>query len=248
MSFPVYFRLGPLAVHPHWVFESLAYTAGFFLYRRHRRRSGDVIEPRARAWVIAAAAVGGMAGSRLLSAFEDPFLLAGHWTQPHLFLSGKTIVGGLIGGLLAVEAVKRLLGIRVATGDLLALPLVLGIAIGRIGCFLSGLEDQSYGVTTRLPWGVDFGDGVARHPTQLYEMIFLAGLAAVLLLRTTRMTTTGDRFKLFLLGYLTFRLLVDAIKPAVRVGGLSAIQWACLAVVAYYAPHVPRLVTAVRRG
>ena len=37
-------------------------------------------------------------------------------------------------------------------------------------------------------------------------------------------------------------------KPAVRVGGLSVLQWACLAVLAYYAPHVPRLVTEVRRG
>jgi phosphatidylglycerol---prolipoprotein diacylglyceryl transferase len=248
MSFPVYFPLGSLAIHPHWIFESLGYTAGFYLYRRHRRQSGDVIDSRTRWCVIAAAIVGGFAGSRVLSAFEDPFVLAERWTQPQLLLGGKTIVGGLIGGLLAVEWTKRMLGVRVATGDLLALPLVLGIAIGRIGCFLSGLEDQSYGVSTNLPWGVDFGDGVTRHPTQLYEIIFLAGLAAVLLLRSGRMTTIGDRFKLFLLGYLSFRLVVDSIKPAVRVGGLSMLQWACLAVVAYYAPHVPRLMTEVRRG
>lgn len=248
MSFPVYVRLGSLVVHPHWIFEGLAYTAGFYLYRRHRRRLGDVIDSRARWSVIAAAMIGGFAGSRVLSAFEDPFVLVDRWSQPQLLLGGKTIVGGLIGGLLAVEWVKRMLGVRIATGDLLALPLVLGIAIGRIGCFLSGLEDQSYGTSTHLPWGVDFGDGVRRHPTQLYEVVFLAGLAAVLLLRTERMTTIGDRFKLVLLGYLGFRLVVDSIKPAVRVGGLSTVQWACLAVVAYYAPHLPRLVMAVRRG
>jgi phosphatidylglycerol:prolipoprotein diacylglycerol transferase len=248
MSFPVYFQLGPLAVHPHWIFEGLAYTAGFSLYRRLRRRHGDVIEPRARWCVIAAAIIGGFAGSRVLSAFEDPFMLAGRWTQPQALLGGKTIVGGLIGGLLAVEWVKRLLGVRVATGDLLALPLVLGIAIGRMGCFLSGLEDQSYGIATTLPWGVDFGDGVMRHPAQLYEMVFLGGLAAVLLLGGGRLTTIGDRFKLFLLGYLGFRLVVDFIKPAVRVGGLSVIQWTCLAMLAYYAPHLPRLVMAVRRA
>lgn len=248
MSFPVYFRLGPLAVHPHWVFEGIAYAAGFYLYQRHRRQSGDVIDSRARWYLIAAAMIGGLAGSRVLSAFEDPFVLAGRWTQPQLLVGGKTIVGGLIGGLLAVEWTKRMLGVRIATGDLLALPLILGIAIGRIGCFLSGLDDQSYGISTHVPWGVDFGDGITRHPTQLYEIVFLAGLAAVLLLRTERMTTIGDRFKLFLLGYLGFRLIVDFIKPAVRIGGLSAIQWACLAVLAYYAPHLPRLVMAVRRG
>lgn len=248
MSFPAYLRLGSLVLHPHWIFESLAYTAGFYLYRRLRRRHGDVIDSRARWWVIAAAIIGGFAGSRILSAFEDPLFLADHWMQPHLLLGGKTIVGGLVGGLIAVESVKRLRGICVATGDLLALPLVLGIAIGRIGCFLSGVEDESYGIATRLPWGVDFGDGIARHPTQLYEVVFLAGLGAMLLLGSRMTTTVGDRFKLFMVGYLGFRLLIDFIKPVVRVGGLSTIQWVCLAVVAYYAPHVPRLAMEVRRG
>ena len=56
---------------------------------------------------------------------------------------GKTIVGVLIGGWIAVETVKNTLGIRVRTGDLLAIPLSVGIAIGReVGCFLTGLSDQ----------------------------------------------------------------------------------------------------------
>ena len=54
--------------------------------------------------------------------------------------AGKTIVGGLIGGLIAVEWIKRRLGVTVATGDLFAVPLIVGIAIGRVGCFLSGLD------------------------------------------------------------------------------------------------------------
>jgi phosphatidylglycerol:prolipoprotein diacylglycerol transferase len=248
VSFPAYFRLGPLVLHPHWIFESLAYTAGFYLYRRLRQQRGDVIDSRSRLWVLAAAVLGGFAGSRILSAFEDPLFLANHWTEPHVLLGGKTIVGGLVGGLIAVESIKRLRGIRVATGDLLALPLVLGIAVGRIGCFLSGVEDESYGLPTGLPWGVNFGDGIARHPTQVYEVIFLAGLGALLVLGLRVTTAVGDRFKVFMVGYLAFRLLVDFIKPAVRLGGLSAIQWVCVAIVAYYAPHVPRLMTQVRRG
>jgi len=248
MSFPAYVRLGPLVLHPHWIFESLAYAVGFYLYRRLRRRRGDVIESRDRWWVIAAAIVGGFAGSRILSAFEDPVFLADHWRQPQLLLGGKTIVGGLVGGLIAVESIKGLRGIRVATGDLLALPLALGIAIGRIGCFLSGVEDESYGIATRLPWGVDFGDGITRHPTQLYEIIFLSVLGGILWISSRLATTVGDRFRLFMAGYLSFRLVVEFIKPGVRVGGLSAIQWVCLAAIAYYAPHLPRLVTEVRRG
>src|SRR3954465_5013711 len=216
MTFPAYLHLGSLALHPHWIFESLAYTAGFYLYRRLRRQSGDVIDSRARRWVMLAAIVGGFAGSRILSAFEDPLFLADHRFEPRLLLGGKTIVGGLVGGLIAVEAIKRLRGIRVATGDLLALPLALGIAVGRIGCFLSGVEDESYGTATRLPWGVDFGDGIARHPTQLYEVTFLAVLAAILWISSRLAATVGDRFRLFMVGYLGFRLLVEFIKPGVR--------------------------------
>ena len=248
MSFPAYLHLGPFVLHPHWIFESLAYTAGFFLYRRLRRRHGDVIDSRSRWWVIGAAMIGGFAGSRILAAFETPFFLEDHSIAPQLLVSGKTIVGGLVGGLITVESVKRLRGIRVATGDLLVLPLILGIAIGRIGCFLSGLDDESYGVATGMPWGVDFGDGIARHPTQLYEVIVLAGLGVVLMGRVRMPAVAGDRFKLFMIVYLGFRLLVEFLKPVVRLGGLSTIQWVCLATVAYYAPHVPRLVTEVRRG
>jgi phosphatidylglycerol:prolipoprotein diacylglycerol transferase len=248
MSFPVYVRLGPLVLHPHWVFETLAYGLAFYWYRRDRRRFGDVVDARLRWWVIGAAAVGGLVGSRLLHLIEDPTELAGHWTDPMFLLGGKTIVGGLIGGLIAVEWIKRRLGVAVATGDLLAVPLTVGIAIGRVGCFLSGLADRTYGVATRLPWGIDFGDGVIRHPTQLYEIVFLAGLFVVLTASARRIQVAGDRFKLFMLGYMTFRFLVEFIKPAARIGGLSVIQWACLAVIAYYSPHVPRLVPTVQRG
>ena len=87
-----------------------------------------------------------------------------------------------------------------------------------------------------------------RHPTQLYEIMFLVGLAVLLVASAGRLSVPGDWFKLFMLGYMTFRFAVESIKPAAHVGGLSVIQWACLAVIAYYAPHVPRLVSTVRRG
>jgi phosphatidylglycerol:prolipoprotein diacylglycerol transferase len=110
-NFPVYLRFGEFVLHPHWIFETAAYSAGYYVYR-HQRRRGDVIDSHARWWVIAAAVVGGFLGSRMLAAFEDPFSLPAHWNQPHLLLGGKTIVGGLIGGLIAVELVKRLRGIH----------------------------------------------------------------------------------------------------------------------------------------
>jgi prolipoprotein diacylglyceryltransferase len=123
-------------------------------------------------------------------------------------------------------------------------PLAVGIAVGRIGCFLTGLDDHTYGLPTTLPWGVDFGDGLARHPTQLYETAFLAGLAVVLLRLARRPLPTGDLFKLFMISYFGFRLLLEGIKPGEALAGLTPIQWCCLAMLAYYGPW---MAAALRR-
>lgn len=235
LTFPVDLRLGPLALNAHQVFEFLAYLVGFRMFLLLRRRAGDVVAPRARWWIVAAAIVGGALGSRLLYWFEDPTETLARLDDPAFLLGGKTVVGGLIGGLVGVELTKKVLGVSGRTGDLFALPLAVGIAIGRVGCFLAGLPDRTFGTETSLPWGVDFGDGVHRHPAQLYEALFLAGLAAVLASAARRPHAQGGIFRLFMMAYLTFRVLVDAIKPDPRLAlGLSAIQWAALLTLTYY--------------
>jgi len=154
-------------------------------------------------------------------------------------MAGKTIVGGLIGGLIAVEAIKRRLGILRRTGDLFAIPLCIGIAIGRIGCFLSGLSDDTYGIATGLPWGIDFGDGIRRHPVQLYEIVWLGVLAIWLAWLARKPHREGDLFKGFMLGYFGFRLAIDFLKPGVTFAGLTSIQWACVMMLLYYCRDLP---------
>jgi prolipoprotein diacylglyceryltransferase len=243
MSFPLYLHVGPLSIHPHPFFEALAYALGFRLYLELRRHRGDAIQDFHRWWVIAAAAMGAVIGSKLLFLLEDPRQTLQHLNQPALLFSGKTIVGALIGGLFAVEFAKRLLGVTSRTGDLFALPLCLGIAIGRIGCFLTGVDDQTAGIATALPWGVNFGDGIRRHPSQLYEILF-AILLGIIIFRISRLPhREGDLFKIFMISYFSFRLACDFLKPEIRVfAGLSSIQWACVAMLFYYSPDVLRWV------
>lgn len=217
----------------HLVFEALAYTAGFALYRWLRRRRGDFLSDEHRWSMIVAVVLGAAVGSKLLHHLNQPALLAEHWNEPGFLLGGKTIVGALLGGWLAVEATKKALGIRRATGDLYVLPLAVGIAIGRVGCHLAGLSDGTYGVASTLPWAIDFGDGVPRHPTQLYEVVYVLLLALVL--ARWRPRREGDSFKVFLAAYLAFRLAVDGLKPGEPLAGLSAIQWAALAGLLFYA-------------
>jgi prolipoprotein diacylglyceryltransferase len=247
MSFPVWIRVGPVVLSPHPVFETLACMVGFRIYTILRRRAGDVVPDEQRLAVLAAAIVGAAIGSKLLAWANDPAAARTAFAAGTLLAAGKTVVGGLLGGLVAVEAVKRRMGVRTATGDLYVYPLIAGIAIGRIGCFLTGLTDDTYGNATSLPWGVDFGDGVARHPTQLYEIAFLALLALGFRAVRDRPMEPGGRFKLFMASYLAWRFAIDLIKPApFSILGISVIQSACLLALVYYARFLPRLL-ATRR-
>lgn len=258
MHFPVYIDVAGVRIHPHLLFESLAYVAGVLTYLWMRRRSGDSVSDPVRWSAVTAAVAGGAIGSKLMYLLEDPAATALHWHDPFYLMGGKSIVGGLVGGMVAVELVKKYLGERQSTGDLFAIPAALGIAIGRIGCFLTGLSDNTYGVPTRLPWGVDFGDGVRRHPTQIYETVFLLALIPILRLvmgKIERSSPTiadsgeerssrfqrGDAFKLFMIGYMAFRLACDGLKPYVHVAlGLCSIQWICLFVLVYYVGDIRR--------
>jgi phosphatidylglycerol---prolipoprotein diacylglyceryl transferase len=102
-----------------------------------------------------------------------------------------------------------------------------------------------------MPWGVDFGDGVRRHPTQLYE-IAAAALAWPLLARARPRLAAepGLLFKLLLSGYLAWRLAVDFIKPVPYAYplGLSGIQWLGVLALAAYLPLTLAQLARLRRG
>ena len=241
MSFPVPIPVGPLRLHPHLVFDLLAYSGGFRLYLWQRRRLGDTIDTHARWSVIAAAVLGAAIGSKVLFWTENPAETLAHWNNPIFLLGGTTIVGALIGGLAGVEIEKHWAGLGQRTGDLFAMPLAAGIAIGRIGCFLSGLPDRTYGTPSSLPWAVNFGDGIPRHPTQLYESAVMAIAAIVLARLTRRPHRDGDVFKLFMVSYFALRVAVDFIKPEPRILlGLGSLQWASVIMLIYYGDDVRR--------
>ena len=243
MTFPVWISLGPWRVHPHLLFELLAYAVAGVAYWQQRRTRGDRVSTEAR-WALASAAVvGAVLGSRILFWFEDPQRTVAQLTNLRYLAGGQTIVGGLIGGWIAVEWQKRRLHIDQPTGDLFAVPIALGGAVGRIGCFLSGLPDGTYGLPTSVPWAIDLGDGMRRHPTALYESAFLLVLAFALM-RFGRRAALGEMFLGFIAAYLTFRLVVDFWKPGVALAaGLTAIQVACALAI----PVTLRLWAARRR-
>jgi prolipoprotein diacylglyceryltransferase len=216
--------------------ETLGMFLGFryFLYLRKQR--GDKLPDSNRLWVIVGAIFGAVLGSRLLGALEDPAALQ-HSEHPFMYIyQNKTIVGGLLGGLIGVESMKRVIGESHSSGDLFTYPLLLAMIIGRIGCFSMGVYEETYGVPTMLPWGMQLGDGLLRHPVCLYEIVFLLLLWWALSRISKRYELiSGARFQLFMIAYLLFRFLLDFIKPGFRYAfGLGSIQLACLAGLLYY--------------
>jgi prolipoprotein diacylglyceryltransferase len=159
----------------------------------------------------------------------------------NLWLSGipgiaRSVEGALAGAIIAIEILKAATGIRGSTGLRFVAPLAAAIAIGRIGCFLAGLDDMTYGTPTGLPWGVDFGDGVPRHPVQLYESLTMAVSLAVFVLLVGRVNEPVLRtgFYLFVGVYAAQRFLWEFLKPyGTVIGPFNLFHLISIALIAY---------------
>lgn len=226
---PVLFDVNGFDVESYPFFVLLGLTVGIAVYFLEARKKKTLSENTF--FIFIAAIVGGAVGAKLpIWIINFNHIVAGFPDMNPLF-SGRTIVGGMIGGTLSVVWIKKKLGIKEKKGNLFAPAIALGISIGRIGCFLRGC---CYGVASNLPWAVDLGDGVLRHPTQLYESIFMFGLFVYFLSIKNKITVPGVMFKYFLNYYFVFRFLIEFIRVGNTVYfGLTGFQLASIAVLIY---------------
>lgn len=223
----------------HMAFDGLAWLtaiiAGWWIRRRWLAATPLPMPDRAYpvymlvVWTGAIASAVGLGSANL--ALTEP-------GEAGFGLSGRSILGALAGGIATAELYKALRGIRGSTGIVFVVPLALGIAIGRIGCFLGGLPDYTYGTPTVLPWGIDFGDGMTRHPVQLYESLAMVAFLAWFVPRLRRGEAAAIRggFYLFAGWYAAQRFLWEFLKPYPPIlGPLNLFHLACLGVAAYAA-------------
>ncbi len=151
---------------------------------------------------------------------------------------GRSVVGALAGAILAIEIFKHWRGLRGSTGIVFVPGFVTSLVVGRWGCFFAGLPDQTYGTATALPWAHDFGDGVLRHPVQLYESLAMALFLVAALIQLARRSRLflANGFYLMVLYYAGQRFVWEFFKPYAPVAGpFNLFHVVCLVLMVYAA-------------
>lgn len=236
---PVLFHIGTTVVWSHEVFVALGIAVALVVSWRIARERGRADQDLL--FIIA----GGLLGAAILARLGLVIRYLQQADEPTLLgfarYGGRTVLGGLAGGYAGVVVTKFLIAYRRSTGDLFAPGVALGMAIGRIGCFLA----ERPGTVSTLPWAVRVPadaaprivhcpaclTGESMHPSFLYEGAFLA-LLSWCLFRFVRRNAypaswmvEGDLFKLFLLVYAVFRFFVEFVRGNAVMGfGMSGSQ------------------------
>ncbi len=179
------------------VFVGYGIIAGIIYYladaRSRDTRNEGVID------IVSAALIFGVIGSKI------PLLLEGGDLSNAIY--GKSILGGFIGGMAGVYVMKRIKHIKLKMGNVIAPAAALGMAIGRLGCYFNGCC-----VGIESSWGVDFGDGLLRYPTQLFEVGFHFTSFILLHKMKRRSGQPGIHFKYYILSYFVFRFFIEFIR------------------------------------
>jgi prolipoprotein diacylglyceryltransferase len=147
-----------------------------------------------------------------------------------------SVVGALVGAIAGVEIYKALRGIQGSTGGLFVGPFAIGVVVGRWGCLFAGLPDGAYGSPTALPWAVELGDGIGRHPVQVYESLSMALFLAAYLEGLARRRPWAMRrgFYALCIWYGATRFAWEFLKPYPAViGPLNLFHLICGGLVAY---------------
>lgn len=219
----------------HFIFDLLALVVGVVISLWFRRKYGlerpsGIAHSSQHHYYLLTLLLGLIVGSTLFGTLN-------------LYLSGqsgiaKSMLGGVFGAIVAAEAFKFFAGIRQSTGLYFVPGLIMLIVVGRIGCFLAGLPDFTYGTETSLPLSVDFGDGVRRHPVQLYESLTMLAFLLVLLSRYPADPAfwQAKGFYIFVLIYAGQRFVWEFIKPYAKVlYPFNVFQLLCLLLIGYAA-------------
>jgi phosphatidylglycerol:prolipoprotein diacylglycerol transferase len=214
-----------MTVSPYSVLMALAVAGSFLFWRRLARRSEPLLA------IYLAALGGAFIGAKVVYVFAEGWLHFGAADQWMQLATGKSIIGALLGGYLAVELAKRWLDYARATGDWFATIVPLSLLVGRTGCLLQGC---CLGKACARAWyTLSDHDGQARWPAVPVEMLFNAAAVGAFYVMRKRGVLPGQHFHVYLIAYGLFRFAHEFLRetPTLAIG-VSGYQLAALAVAA----------------
>jgi len=214
---------------PHFTVYSAIMVAAIAIslavWLRLFRRDGRLLG------VYVGALFGAVIGAKFVFLLAEGWMAWGQPWQWQQWLTGKSILGALLGGYLGVELGKYVSGYRAPTGDYFALLVPASIALGRVGCLLQGCC-----LGRACPpawWTLRDAHGIARWPAVPVEMGFNLLAVAVFLVLRWRRILPGQHFHLYLMAYGVFRFLHEPLRNTPGIwGNTTGYQAAALAVAA----------------
>jgi len=237
------------------------YTCYYFLNKDLKRLGYD---SNLSGDIVFAAAVGGILGSKIYYLIENFDRVIADPTGMIFSGAGLVFLGGLMGGTLGVTFVINKNNLSWITfADIVAPLLILGYAIGRIGCLLVG---DDYGLPTHLPWGIEFPNGLppstysifqtyypwvnldnfepgvlSVHPTPIYETIIGGLIFYYLYQKRTSVTIVGSLFFTYLILAGTERFIVEFLrvneKYFIGLSGAQVISILMITIGAWFLMH-----------
>jgi phosphatidylglycerol:prolipoprotein diacylglycerol transferase len=207
---PVLFHLGPIVIRSWGVLVALGVLVGLYFARRvavQRHIDGEKILDLSFYLLLS-----GLIGGRVIFVLlELPYFMSNPAEILMVQLGGMAIHGAIIGGVLAVYIFARLNKISfLRLLDVLSPALLLGQAIGRIGCFLNG---DDFGKVTKVFWAVKFPDIAGlRHPTQLYETFADLAVLPIALLVIKKSKKDGEPFFVVAIMYSVIRFVLEFFR------------------------------------
>jgi len=216
---PVALQLGPVAIHWYGLMYVFGFMGVYFLWSYRIKRYPELVSSKWNNEVISDlifyGALGAVIGGRLgyVLFYKPSEYLASPIEIFYINQGGMSFHGGLLGVIAALWLFSRKLKLSLlAIGDFVAPAAPIGLFFGRMGNFVN---QELWGKTTDLPWGMVFSNGGAlpRHPSMLYEA-FLEGLLllAVLWWFARKERPLGFLSGLFLVGYALSRIVVEFVR------------------------------------
>lgn len=220
-------ELAGVTLPSYALLTALGWAVGGALFFRAARRAAMSAEQTLA--VMAGCMIGAALGASAMSILFVPWSeLPQRLAEGSAFM-GRTVVGGIVGGIVGVELAKKAIGYTLSTGDSFALAIPLGHAVGRIGCLLHGC---CFGTPSELPWAIVYPNpsivhaahvaqhglssqalhSLPVHPTQLYELAFDLTLFAVLLSVRSKLQVRGSLFRVYLIAYAVFRVVAEFVR------------------------------------